>query len=269
MFLFCAVPVARAQDSQNSKSNFLSEARFFADIGKYLANDPYQKVYSWEANLGFRTKVYRRGPHAFLFQFDTQTAGAPPRWRRINIAGTSYLLAAEYRYAFREETFFSSGFAHLSTHLSEDIARIAEEEIRNGIIIPPVKFDDINIGFVEVAHTFPVVLEPTIRFRLQPVGVKFHGEPSWYPEPVFISAQFKLWGDETKNLLLVTRHELGEQPFNDGALRLDFLKSSPKEEGRLQLLFGYSPDKDLRASPNIGWHKHGFSSTLRFVFWAH
>lgn len=256
---------AHAQDHE-----FLSEARFFADIEKHFARGPYQIVYSWESNIGFNTLVYRYGPHAFNFQFEVQTAGAPPTGRKINIAGTSYILSPSYIYKLNKNTNFSLGLTHLSSHLSEDVLKIIQDQRRKGVIIPEVRFDDINVGFLEIIHGFAFKqFEPTVRFRFQPLGVKFRGGYNFYKEPVFISTQMKIWGDDSKNLLFVTLHEFGERSFNDIMLRLDFEKPTKNEEGRLQLIFGYSPGWDLKASPNVGWHKEGFSAKMKFVFWAH
>ena len=261
--LFCAN--ARAEE----KHEFLSDARFYADIAKHFARGPYQIVYSWEANIGFNTIVYKYGPHAFNFQFDVQTAGAPPTGRKINIAGTSYTLGSKYTYTLNKNTNFSLGVTHLSSHLSEDILKIIQEERRKGVVIPPVRFDDINVGFVEVGHSFAFKqFDPMVRFRFQPLGIKFRGGYNFYKEPVFISTQIRVFGDNRKELFFITQHEFGERSLNDLMLRFDLEKPKKNEEGRLQLIFGYSPGWDLRASPNVGWHKEGFSAKMRFVFWA-
>lgn len=252
------------------KHEFLSEARFFADIEKHFARGPYQIVYSWESNIGFNTLVYRHESHAFSFLLDVQTAGAPPTGRKINIAGTSYTLSPSYIYKFNKNTSFSLGLTHLSSHLSEDVLKILQDQRRKGVIIPPVRFDDINVGFLEIIHSFAFKqFDPSIRFRFQPLGVKFRGGYNFYKEPVFISTQMKIWGNDSKNLLFITLHEFGERSFNDTVLRLDFEKPTRDEEGRLQILFGYSPGSNLRASPNVGWHKEGCSVKMKFVFWAH
>lgn len=248
----------------------MPEARFFADLQKHLGSGPFQKVYSWEANIGFKTTVYRRKQHSFNFEFDVQTAGAPPTGQKINISGTSYTIGASYGFKLNKNTNFSTGLTHLSSHLSEDVLKIVAKERQKGVIIPDVRFDDLNVGFVEITHSFAFKqLEPTLRFRLQPLGVKFRGGYHFYTEPVFISGQWKMWGNNSTGLWFVTRHEFGERSFNDGQLRLDLLKPSKKEEGRLQFLFTYAPGRGLRPSPNVGWHKQGFSTAMKFVFWSH
>lgn len=269
-FVLFYVPITQAQDQHKDKENkneFLPEARFFADIGKHFARGPFQIVYSWETTIGFGTKVYRRGKHSFGFEFDVQTAGAPPSERRINIAGTSYILGPSYLYKLNDHTNFSFGFTHLSSHITKDELEIIEQERRRGVTIPPIKFDDLNVGFIEVAHGFAFKqLEPSFRFRFQPLGIKFRGGYNFYNEPVFLSTQLRLWKRRSSNLLFITQHEFGERSFNDSMLRLDLLKPSAKDEGRFQLMLNYSPGWGLRASPNVGWHKEGFSTTMRFVF---
>ncbi len=269
--------IGQAQDTQDpnnnkvkSKNEFLPEGRFFADISKDFAHGPFQIVYSWEANIGFKTIFYRHSRNSLGFEFDVQTAGAPPSGRRINIAGTSYILGPSYIYKLNENTTFSLGVTHLSSHITEDALKITAQEKREGITIPPVKFDDLNVGYLEVAHSFAFKqLEPSFRFRFQPLGIKFRGGYNFYKEPVFMSTQFRLWKRRSSNLLFITRHEFGNRSFSDGILRLDLLKPSKKDEGRFQLAFSYSPGEGLWASPNVGWHKQGFSTTMRFVFLAH
>lgn len=261
---------ADQQNGSQAKNEFLPEARFFADMQKHFAHGPFQIVYSWEANIGFKPVVYRRGPHAFLFEFDVQTAGAPPTGQKINIAGTSYTLGGAYLYKVNQNTLLSLGVTHLSSHLSEDVLKIIERERRQGVIIPQVRFDDINVGFLEIEHHFAFKnLEPAIRFRVQPLGIKFRGGYNIYDEPIFIATQLKVWRHRSHDLLFITRHEFGERSLNDGLLRFDFLKPTPKEEGRFQVSFGYSPGWGLRASPSVGWHKQGFSTAMKFVFSAH
>ena len=273
MLFGLATATAQVEDPQNptkTKNEFLPEARFFADIQKHFARGPFQIVYSWEANIGFKPVIYRRGSHAFIFEFDVQTAGAPPTGRKINIAGTSYALGGSYLYQINRHTNLSLGVTHLSSHLSEDVLKIIEKERRMGVVIPPVRFDDLNVGFLEIDHRLVFKnMEPRIRFRLQPLGIKFRGGYNFYDEPVFIATQLKVWRHRSHDLLFLTRHEFGERSFNDGLLRFDFLKPTLKEEGRLQVSFGYSPGWGLRATPNIGWHKQGFSTAMKFVFSAH
>lgn len=267
MFLIlCASQNVYAQTSQNNKHKFLSEARFFADIKKHFGPKPYQLVYSWEHNIGLDTSVYRYKAHELHFQLNVQTAGAPSSGRRVNIAGTSYILAFYYSNKFKKNTSFSSGITHLSSHLSEDVLKIVRDEAQRGVIIPPVGFDDINVLFAEITQKFNLSwLEPKITFRFQSFGIDFN----YYDKPVFVSVESKILGGEHKDLIFVSRHEFGKQSFNDYLLRFDLFKPQKKEEGRLQLIFGYSPGQGLKASPNTGWHKEGFCITTRFVFWAH
>lgn len=270
VLLLCFSQNIYAQASQSGKHEFLPEARFFADLKKHFGPKPYQLVYSWEHNIGLDASVYRHKAHEFHFQLNVQTAGAPPSGRKVNIAGTSYVLGFYYSNKFKENTRISSGLIHLSSHLSEDVLKIVRDEAKRGVIIPPVGFDDINVLFVEVAQKFDLSsLKPKIIFRFQPFGVKFHRGFSYYDEPIFVSTESKLLSGESKDLLFITRHEFGKQSFNDYALRIDLFKPQTKEEGRLQWVFGYSPGQGLRASPNVGWHKDGFSAAMKFVFWAH
>ena len=255
---------------QNKKEGFLTEARFFADIEKHFGRPPYQLVYSWESNIGLNALVYRKKIHEFRFEFDVQTAGSPSTGRRVNIAGTSYILGFIYTNKFNEKTNFSTGLTHLSSHLSEDVLKIVREETKKGNIIPAVGFDDINVVFMGTEYDFGFKsFGPKIKFRLQPVGVKFHGGISFYDEPIFVSAEFKVLSRESNDIIFINIHEFGKEQFNDYAIRFDFLKQRKKEEGRLQLSFGYSPGDRLKASPNVGWHKEGFSTKMKFVFWAY
>lgn len=270
VLLFLGVQTVYAQSDWNDKHEFLPEARFFADLEKHFGPEPYQLVYSWEHNIGLDALVYRHSSHTLHFQLNVQTAGAPPSGRRVNIAGTSYILGFYYSNKFKKNTVVSSGLIHLSSHLSEDVLKIVHDEAKRGIIIPSVGFDDINVVFAEITHEFNFnPLDPKISFRFQPLGVKFHRGFSYYDELFFVSTESKIFRGEYKDLIFVTRHEFGKQPLHDYMLRLDFFKPQKKEEGRLQWIFGYSPGQGLKASPNVGWHKEGFSATMRFVFWAH
>lgn len=268
--LFFGAQTAYSQNNQVNNHEFLPEARFFADLKKHFGPKPYQLVYSWEHNIGLDALVYRHTSHEFHFQLNVQTAGAPPSGRRVNIAGTSYVLGFYYSNEFKENTRISSGLTHLSSHLSEDVLKIVRDEAQRGVVIPKVGFDDINVVFAEVKQKIDFIpFEPKINFRFQPVGVKFHKGFSYYDEPVFVSTESKILSGETKDFLFVTLHEFGKQSFNGYELRFDLFKRQKKEEGRLQWVFGYSPGQGLRASPNVGWHKEGFFAAMRFVFLAH
>lgn len=270
VLLLCVSQNTYAQTNQKSQHEFLPEARFFADLKKHFGPKPYQLVYSWEHNIGMDASIYGYKKHKFHFLLNVQTAGAPPSGRRVNIAGTSYILGFNYSNKFKENTSFSSGIIHLSSHLSEDVLKIVREEAQRGVIIPPVGFDDINVLFVEVAQKFNFIpLEPKVNFRFQPLGVKFHRGFSYYEEPVFIATESKILKSGSSDIVFQTRNELGKEHFGDYSLRFDFFKAQTNEEGRLQWIFGYSPGEGLRASPNTGWHKEGFFWAMRFVFWAH
>lgn len=268
--ILCFSQNVYAQGNPKENHKFLSEARFFADFKKHFGPKPYQLVYSWEHNIGFNTSFYKYKKHDFHFLLNVQTAGAPPSGRRVNIAGTSYILGFYYSNNFKKNSGVSSGIVHLSSHLSEDVLKIVREEAQKGIVIPSVGFDDINVLFVEATQKFDFIpLEPKISFRFQPLGVKFHRGFNYYDEPVFILTESKILKSKDKDLIFVTKHEFGKESFGDYSLRFDFFKSQKNEEGRLQWVFGYSPGNGLRASPNVGWHKEGFSAAVRFVFWAH
>jgi len=270
IFLFFTLLLASTLQAQNRPNELLPEARFFVDLQKHSTHGPYQKVYSWESNIGLETRVYRRHSQAFDFQFNVQTAGAPYINKKVNIAGTSYTLGFFYLNQLNKNTSVSFGLTHLSSHLSEDELKIIDQERRRGVAIPAVKFNDVNVISTEVTHHFAwKQLEPVVHFRFQPVDIKLRGGYRLYEEPVWLATQLKLWGNDSKTLLFLTQHEFGERPLNDGILRLDLVKPEKKEEGRLQFLFGYSPGHGLHADPNTGWHKEGFSVKMRFVFLAH
>ncbi len=263
-------PSPSPQTSSNDQpQGFFPDATFTAMISKFLPpRTPYSDFDSWQAKMKIDMTIVRKGRNQCNFDSEFQTVGSKSLGRKTIIAGTGYILGGRCIHSFSSDTKFSAGITHLSSHLTQDLLKLIQDEKRNKIPVPQFNATDLNVVFFQVYHRFASLpLKPEITLRVQPIGFRFHGAGYRYDKPVYLMAEITPWSGHEKRIVIGTQDEFGKDGFKEFFARLE-LDAKNQREGRFQPFISYSPGKGLHTGPNDGWHRDGLLMGIKFLFRA-
>ena len=227
----------------------------------------YSPFYSWDAQVGWRLSVLRRGAGALAFRAFIQAVGTRNFGSRVGVGGTGYLLEVGYVHRYSADVTLSAGIAHFSSHLTRDLDEKIDEQRRRGAAIPIVPDPgEYNVPFVKGRRRFSGWrLAPDVEVIVSPVNFRFGGGRHGHVRPVHLGTLSTLWRRGRTAILAETRHELGTNAFHLLTIAID-RESSSASGGRVQLLISASPGRTLHVSPHIGAVRDGVSIGARFAF---
>jgi hypothetical protein len=227
----------------------------------------FSPFYAWDAFVGLDVTAFRRGVHEIDVDAIVQTVGTESLGRHVSVGATGYLLGVEYDRAFRTVA-LSTGFRHLSSHLTRDLDAKEEEVKRESgrlpIVADPPQY---NIVYVKAAWTltaFP--LRPRMLVAIAPISFRLNGRVTNDARPVYLESAWPLWRGRATGLIFETRHEFGTHWLDLYSLKLDLLARNPASDGVLQIFLSVSPGDQFHVSPYIGGVVDGTAVGVQFRF---
>jgi hypothetical protein len=271
MLLVFAAATAHAQTSGASAPEAeggFPEASFSADLRKYTppAND-FSPFYSWDANMRLDVTLVRRGRGAIDFSSFFQTVGTENLGPKVSVGGTGYLLGLAYAHRLDANRRLSTGFKHLSTHLTRDLDEKDAEVRARGEVVPRVDDpSEYNVFFFQLARRFPSArFKPAFGVILLSPNFRLNGEWLGFVRPIYFDSRWMLWERRETAIVAETQHEAGRNWLQAYFLWLELFRRG-QDRGRFQVFVMASPGHDLQVSPILGGLRNGIALGLRFRF---
>ncbi|MEO8480807.1 MAG: hypothetical protein ABI634_01270 [Acidobacteriota bacterium] len=246
----------------------LPDATFDVMFRKYGGPaNVFAPFYSWDAHMALDLTVVRRGSHSVAFTAVFQTVGTENIAARVSVGGTGYILRAAYTRARSDQSSFSAGVSHLSSHLTRDLDDKTAELRAEGARIPDVMdADEYNVVYVQGFRRFPSSrFAPELTVSSQLLDFRFDGHVAAHARPVYAATRWTLWKGNGKAIMAETEHEIGKRSWNAFSLFVA-LPSAHHDADRLQIFVSASPGRGMHVSPNVAGLRDGIAVGVRMTF---
>jgi len=262
--------VASAQTNEASDAEtdgVLPETMLQAAFRKYgPPANAFSPFYSWDAYMGLVATAFRRQGHGIDVAAIMQTIGTENLGSKVGVAATGYILGLGYVRSFAPVK-VSTGFRHLSSHLTRDLDDKQEQLEQQGRDIPTVADgSEYNVVYIKASATLSAVpMTPQILVAVVPISFRFDGRAGSPVRPLYVETNWLLWRGGASAVFLETQHELGTNAFDTYALQVDLLRRG-EAKGRFQVILSISPGDDFHVSPHVGGVIDGVALGIRMNF---
>src|SRR5262249_27476518 len=154
-----------------------------------------------------------------------QTVGTGNVGSRVSVGATGYNLGFEYVHTLRRAK-LTTGYRHLSSHLTRDLTDKEEEIKQLGGSVPTV-YDpsQFNVVYVGASTTFvQLPFRPEIQVAVAPFAFRFNHSPTGNVRRIFAATEWSLWQGGDSGLAVGTQHEWGSNSFNRYSLEFDTMR---------------------------------------------